>query len=134
MKRFTVALTLCLTICLIYSLSRAQDEPFWKHIPTIKNDQTGEESPYFARDCYRFTDTESENYPKLSVKSIAWNAIKETVVEFDCKLLAYRTRIWIHKNGAEEKEKNLDWTEVVPDSIGEPLLEYACRDRSKEKR
>jgi len=134
MKRFTLVLTLCLTPCLIYSLSIAQDEPVWKFIATLKDDQTGEEHQYFARDCYRFTDAESEKYPKLSIKSTGWKAVKETVEEFDCKNRATRTRIWIHKDDTEEKEKSPHWAEVVPGSIGEPLFEYACRDRSKEKK
>jgi len=135
MKRLTLAVLLCLTLCPVYSLSRAQDEPLWKYIATTTNEKTGESISFHARDCYRYTDKESEKYPKLAVKTsrIGTN-IKETVSEYDCKRRASRIRIWIYTDNTEKKEADLEWTEVVPGSPGEALLNYACRDRSKEKK
>lgn len=135
MNRSTLVLTLCLTLCQIYSLSKAQDEPLWKYIGSTKNEQTGESTTFYARDCYRFTDAESEKYPKLAVRISGdpTSTIKESVVEYDCKRRAVRTRIYTYTDGTEDKVKELDWREVVPSSAGETLLDYACRDRSKEK-
>jgi hypothetical protein len=135
MKRFTLVLTLCLTLCLAPShiTTSAQDEPVWKYLGSLKNEQTGEETSFYVRDSYRFTDKESEKYPKLAVRSSRSGILKEYVAEFDCKRRAMRTRIWIYINGKEEKATELDWLEVVPTSPGEAFLDYACRDRSKEK-
>jgi hypothetical protein len=135
MKRFTLALALCLPLCLIYSLSRAQDEPLWQYIGSTTNKKTGEITIFHARDCYRFTDAESAKYPKLAIRQQTGDAAptKEAVDEYDCKRRVSRIRIWLYKDGAEEKVKNLDWIEVVPGSVGEVLLNYACRDRNEEK-
>ena len=134
MKRFTLALTLCLPLCLIYSLSRAQDETLWQYIGSTTNKKTGEITIFHARDSYRFTDAESAAYPKLAIRQQTGDTAptKEAVDEYDCKRRASRTRIWLYKDGAEQKEKNLDWMEIVPGSVGEALWKYACRDR-KEK-
>jgi len=135
MKRFTLALTLCLPLCLIYSLSRAQDETLWQYIGSTTNKKTGEITIFHARDCYRFTDAESAKYPKLAIRQQIGDTAptKEAVDEYDCKRRASRIRIWLYKDGTEEKVKNLDWMEVVPGSVGEILLNYACRDRKEEK-
>jgi hypothetical protein len=135
MKRFTLALALCLPLCLIYSLSRAQDEPLWQYIGSTTNKKTGEITIFHARDCYRFTDAESAKYPKLAIRQQTGDTAptKEAVDEYDCKRRVSRIRIWLYKDGAEEKVKNLDWIEVVPGSVGEVLLNYACRDRNEEK-
>jgi hypothetical protein len=135
MKRFTLALTLCLPLCLIHSLSRAQDEPLWQYIGSTTNKKTGEITIFHARDCYRFTDAESAKYPKLAIRQQTGDTapIKEAVDEYDCKRRASRIRIWLYKDGAEEKVKNLDWMEVVPGSVGDVLLNYACRDKNEEK-
>jgi len=131
MKRFTIILTLCL----IHSLSRAQDEPLWQYIGSTTNQKTGEITIFHARDCYRFTDAESAKYPKLAIRQQIGDTppVKEAVDEYDCKRRASRIRIWLYKDGTEKKEKNPDWMEVVPGSIGEVLLNYACRDRKEEK-
>ena len=131
MKQFTLVLTLCL----IHSLSRAQDEPLWQYIGSTTNQKTGEITIFHARDCYRFTDAESAKYPKLAIRQQTGDTppIKEAVDEYDCKRRASRIRIWLYKDGTEKKEKNLDWVDVVPGSIGEVLLNYACRDRKEEK-
>jgi len=131
MKRFT----LILTLCLIHSLSRAQDEPLWQYIGSTTNQKTGEITIFHARDCYRFTDAESAKYPKLAIRQQTGDTppLKEAVDEYDCKRRASRIRIWLYKDGTEKKENNLDWMEVVPGSIGEVLLKYACRERKEEK-
>jgi hypothetical protein len=131
MKRFT----LVLTICLIHSLSRAQEEPLWQYIGSTTNQKTGEITIFHARDCYRFTDAESAKYPKLAIRQQTGDTppIKQAVDEYDCKRRASRIRIWLYKDGTEKKENNLDWMEVVPGSIGEVLLKYACRERKEEK-
>jgi len=135
MKRLAQILVMALAACATYSLSRAQDEPIWKYISSIGNEKTGGATAFFARDCYRFTDAESEKYPKLAVKSsgVTMTALKETVDEFDCKRRATRIRIWIYTDDTEQKEKNLDWTVVVHGSVSEGLLDYACRDRKQKK-
>lgn len=129
MKRLTLAVVLYLTLCPIYSSSRAQDEPLWKYITSTKNEQTGEEVSFHARDCYMFTDAKSEKYPKLAIKR-SNSTVKESVVEYDCLRRAERTRIYTFLDGTEHKPTELDWEEVVPGSAGEALLDYACRDRS----
>jgi hypothetical protein len=131
MKRFTLVLTLCL----IHSLSRAQEEPLWQYIGSTTNQKTGEITIFHARDCYRFTDAESAKYPKLAIRQQTGDTppIKEAVDEYDCKRRASRIRIWLYKDGTEKKENNIDWVEVVPGSIGEVLLKYACRERKEEK-
>jgi hypothetical protein len=131
MKRFTLVLTLCL----IHSLSRAQEEPLWQYIGSTTNQKTGEITIFHARDCYRFTDAESAKYPKLAIRQQTGDTppIKQAVDEYDCKRRASRIRIWLYKDGTEKKENNLDWMEVVPGSIGEVLLKYACRERKEEK-
>jgi len=115
-------------------LSRAQDAPVWKYIASTINEQTKETTTFHARDCYRFTDKDSEKYPKLAVRSSGMSPLKETVDEYDCQRRLTRTRIRIYTDGKEEKAKELDWMEAVPDSAGEALLNYACRDRTKEKK
>jgi hypothetical protein len=136
MKRFTLAVTLCLTPCLIYSLSRAQDKPVWKYIGSAELGKTGEKVAYRARDCYRHIDAESAKYPKLAVRMTPINKrnLKETVEEYDCKRRVFRTRIVILTDGAEVKITDFYWREVAPGSIEESLLNYTCRDRSKEKK
>jgi len=116
-------------------LSRAQDETLWQYIGSTTNKKTGEITIFHARDCYRFTDAESAKYPKLAIRQQIGDTAptKEAVDEYDCKRRASRIRIWLYKDGTEEKVKNLDWMEVVPGSIGEVLLNYACRDRKEEK-
>jgi len=133
MQRFTLALTLCLALSPI--TTRAQDDVLWKYIASTTNKKTGERIIFYARDCCRFTDKGSDKYPKLAVKSpnSELSLVKETVVEFDCKRRASRTRIWIFTDGTEVKEENPDWEEVVPGSVEEFLLKYACRWRIKDK-
>jgi hypothetical protein len=133
MKRLTQILLMALAVFATYSMSRAQDEPLWQYIGSITNKKTGEITIFHARDCYRFTDAESAKYPKLAIKQQTGDTepIKEAVDEYDCKRRASRIRIWLYKNGTELKEKNLDWIEVVPGSVGEALLKYACRDRKE---
>ncbi|HEV2664866.1 MAG TPA: hypothetical protein VG324_08140 [Blastocatellia bacterium] len=135
MKRPTQILLMALAVLATYSLSRAQDEPLWKYITSIGDEKTGGATAFFARDCYRFTDAESEKYPKLAVKRSGgtMTALKETVDEFDCKRRATRIRIWIYTDDTEQKEKNLDWTVVVHGSVSEGLLDYACRNRKQKK-
>jgi len=72
----------------------------------------------------RFTDAESAKFPKLAIRQQTGDTalIKEAVDEYDCKRRAFRVRIWLYKDGAERKEKNLDWMEDVPGSVGEALL------------
>jgi len=133
MKRLTQILLMALAVFATYSLSRAQDEPLWQYIGSITDKKTGEITIFYARDCYRFTDAESAKYPKLAIKQQTGDTepIKEAVDEYDCKRRTSRIRIWLYKNGTEQKEKNLDWMEVVPGSVGEALLKYACRDRKE---
>jgi|SRR5262252_7520323 len=133
MKRFTLVLTLCLALSPI--TASAQDGPLWQYIGSTTNKKTGEITIFHARDCYRFTDAESAEYPKLAIRQQTGDTvpIKEAVDEYDCKRRASRTRIWLYKDGTEQKEKNLDWMEVVPGSVGEALWNYACRDRTKDK-
>jgi len=133
MKRLTQVLLTALAVFVTYSLSRAQDEPLWQYICSITNKKTGEITIFHARDCYRFTDAESAKYPKLAIKQQSGDTapIKVAVDEYDCKRRASRTRIWLYKDGTEQKEKNIDWMEVVPGSVGEALLKYACRDRKE---
>ena len=135
MKRLTQILLMALAVFATYSLSRAQDEPLWQFIASTTNEKTGEITIFHARDCYRFTDAESAKYPKLAVRQQTGDAppIREAVDEFDCKRRASRIRIWLYKDGTEKKEKNLDWIEVVPGSVSETLLKYACRERKEEK-
>jgi len=135
MKRLTQILVMALAVFATYSLSRAQDEPLWQYIGSTTNKETGEITIFRARDCYRFTDAESAKYPKLAIRQQTGDTapIKEAVDEYDCKRRASRIRIWLYKDGTEKKEKNPDWMEVVPGSIGEVLLNYACRDRKEEK-
>jgi hypothetical protein len=135
MKKLTQILLMALAVFATYSFSRAQDEPLWQYIGSTTNKQTGEVTIFHARDCYRFTDAESAKYPKLAIKQQIGDAapIKEAVDEYDCKRRASRIRIWLYKDGTEEKVKNLNWTEVVPGSVGEVLLKYACRERNEEK-
>ena len=132
MKRLTQIL---LIMFVAYSLSRAQDEPLWQYICSITDKKTGEITIVHARDCYRFTDAESAKYPKLAIRQQIGDAApsKEAVDEYDCKRRAYRIRIWLYKDGTEKIEKNLDWMEAVPGSVGEALLNYACRDRNEGK-
>jgi hypothetical protein len=135
MKRLTQILLMALAVFATYSLSRAQDElPLWQIIGTTTDKKTGEITIFQARDCHRFTDAESAKYPKLAIRQQTGDTppTKEAVDEYDCKRRASRTRIWLYKDGAEQKEKNLDWMEIVPGSVGEALWKYACRDR-KEK-
>ena len=134
MNRITHILLMALAVFVTYSLSRAQDGPLWQYIGSTTNKKTGEITIFHARDCHRFTDAESAAYPKLAIRPQTGDTApnKEAVDEYDCKRRASRTRIWLYKDGAEQKEKNLDWMEVVPGSVGEALLKYACRDRSKE--
>lgn len=135
MKGLTQILLLTLAVFATYSVSRAQDEPLWKYIGSTTNEKTGEITFFQARDCHRFTDAESAKYPKLAVRQQTGDTppIKEAVDEYDCKRRASRIRIWLYKDGTEKKEKNLDWVEVVPGSVGEALLKYACRERKEEK-
>jgi len=136
MKKLTHILLMALAVFATYSLSRAQEEPpLWQFIGSTTNEKTGEITIFHARDCHRFTDAESAKYPKLAVRQQTGDTppTSEAVDEFDCKRRASRIRIWLYKDGAEKKEKNLDWVEVVPGSVSEALLKYACRDRSKEK-
>jgi hypothetical protein len=135
MKILTQILWMALALFVTYSLSRAQDGPLWQYIGSTTNKKTGEITIFHARDCYRFTDEESAEYPKLAIRQQAGDAAptKEAVDEYDCKRRASRTRIWLYKDGTEQKEKNLDWVKVVPGSVGEALLNYACRDRKEEK-
>jgi hypothetical protein len=134
MNRLTQILLMALAVFATYSLLRAQDEPLWQIIGTTTNKNTGEITIFQARDCHRFTDAESAKYPKLAVRQQTGDTppTKEAVDEYDCKRRASRIRIWLYKDGTEKIEKNLDWVEVVPGSVGEALLKYACRDRSKE--
>jgi nucleotide-binding universal stress UspA family protein len=134
MKKLTQILLMALAVFATHSLSRAQDEPVWKYIGSTTNKQTGEITIFHARDCYRFTDAESAKYPKLAVRQQTGETppTKEAVDEYDCKRRASRIRIWLYKDGTEQKEKNFDWVDVVPGSVGEVLLNYACRER-KEK-
>jgi hypothetical protein len=134
MKRLTHILLMVLAVFVTYSLSRAQDEPIWQYIGSTTNKNTGEITFFQARDCHRFTDAESAEYPKLAIIQQTGDTAptKEAVDEYDCKRRASRTRIWLYKDGTEQKVKNLDWVEVVPGSVGEALLNYACRER-KEK-
>jgi hypothetical protein len=134
MKRLTQILLMALTVFVTYSLSRAQDEPLWQYIGSTTNKQTGEITVFHARDCYRFTDAESAKYPKLAIRQQTGDTEpdREAVDEYDCKRRASRIRIWLYKDGTEKKAKNLDWAEVVPGSLGESLLKYACRARSEE--
>ena len=135
MKKLTQILLMALAVFATYSFSRAQDEPLWQYIGSTTNKQTGEVTIFHARDCYRFTDAESAKYPKLAIRQQIGDTAptKEAVDEYDCKRRASRIRIWLYKDGTEEKVKNLDWMEVVPGSVGEILLNYACRDRNEEK-
>ena len=134
MKKLTQILLMALAVFVTYSLSRAQDEPLWQYIGSTTNKKTGEITIFHARDSYRFTDAESAGYPKLAIIQQTGDAAptKEAIDEYDCKRRASRTRLWLYKDGTEQKEKNLDWMEVVPGSVGEALWKYACRDR-KEK-
>ena len=132
--RQRLLLLLLVGLCSTHSLSRAQDAPVWKYIASTINEQTKETTTFHARDCYRFTDKDSEKYPKLAVRSSGMSPLKETVDEYDCQRRLTRTRIRIYTDGKEEKAKELDWMEAVPDSAGEALLNYACRDRTKEKK
>ena len=135
MKRLTQILLMTLAVFAIYSLPRAQDEPLWKYITSIGNENMGGATAFFARDCYRYTDAESEKYPKLAVKSsgVTMTSLKETVDEFDCKRRATRIRIWIYKDDTEQSEMDLDWRKVFPGSVTEALLDYACRNRKEKK-
>jgi hypothetical protein len=134
MNRLTQILLMALAVFATCSLSRAQDEPLWQIIGTTTDKKTGEITIFQARDCHRFTDAESAKYPKLAIRQQTGDTppTKEAVDEYDCKRRASRIRIWLYKDGTEKIEKNLDWVEVVPGSVGEALLKYACRDRSKE--
>jgi hypothetical protein len=137
MIRLTQILLMALAVFAIYSLSRAQDDPpLWQFIGSTTNEKTGEITIFHARDCHRFTDAESAKYPKLAIRQQTGDTppISEAVDEFDCKRRASRIRIWLYKDGTEKKEKNIDWVEVVPGSVSEALLKYACRDRSKEEK
>lgn len=136
MKRLTQILLMALAVFATYSLSRAQDDPLWQFIASTTNEKTREITVYHARDCYRFTDAESAKYPKLAIRQQTGDAPpnKEAVDEYDCKRRAYRIRIWLYKDGTEKKEENPNWMEVVPGSVSEALLKYACRDRSKEEK
>jgi hypothetical protein len=135
MIRLTQILLMALAVFATYSLSRAQDEPLWHYIGSTTNEKTGEITFFQARDCYRFTDAESAKYPKLAVMQQTGDTapVKEAVDEYDCKRRASRIRIWLYKDGTEKKVQNLDWVEVVPGSVGEALLNYACRNRNEEK-
>jgi hypothetical protein len=126
---------MALAVFATYSLSRAQDEPLWQYIGSTTNKDTGEITFFQARDSHRFTDAESAKYPKLVIRQQTGDTapIMEAVDEYDCKRRASRIRILLYKDGTEKKEQNLDWVEVAPGSVGEALLKYACRDRSKEK-
>ena len=135
MKRLTQILLMALTVFVIYSLSKAQDGPLWQYIGSTTNKKTGEITIFHARDSYRFTDAESAAYPKLAIRQQTGDTapVMEAVDEYDCKRRASRIRILLYKDGTEKKEQNLNWVEVAPGSVGEALLKYACRDRSKEK-
>lgn len=135
MKRLTQILLMALTVFVTYSLSRAQDDPLWQYIGSTTNEKTGEITIYHARDSYRFTDAESAKYPKLAVRQQIGDAapISEAVDEYDCNQRASRIRIWLYRDGTEKKEKKLDWVKVVPGSLGDALLKYACRARTEEK-
>ena len=63
-------------------------------------------------------------FPKLAIRQPTDDTalIKDAVDEYDCKRRAFKIRIWLYKDGAERKEKNLDRMEVVPDSVGEGRL------------
>jgi hypothetical protein len=135
MKRLTQILLMALTVFVTYSLSRAQDEPLWQYIGSTTNQKTGETTIVHARDCHRFTDAESAKYPKLAIRQQVGDGEpdREAVDEYDCNRRASRIRIWLYKDGTEKREKNLDWVEAVPGSLGEALLKYACRPRTEEK-
>jgi hypothetical protein len=135
MKKLTQILLIALAAPATCSFSRAQDEPLWQYIGSTTNKKTGEITIFHARDCHRFTDAESAKYPKLAIRQQTGDTApdKEAVDEYDCKRRASRIRIWLHKDGTEEKVKNLDWIEVVPGSVGEVLLNYACRVKNEEK-
>jgi hypothetical protein len=135
MKILTQILLTALTAFATYPLSRAQDEPLWQYIGSTTNQKTGEITIFHARDCYRFTDAESSKYPKLAIRQQTGDSepLNEAVDEYDCKRRASRIRIWLYKDGVEKKEQNPDWKEVVPGSIGEALLNYACREKAEEK-
>ena len=135
MKILTQILLMALTVFVTYPLSRAQDEALWQYIGSTTNEKTGEITIFHARDCSRFTDAESAKYPKLAIRQQTGDTepLMEAVDEYDCKRRASRIRILLYKDGAEKKEKNLEWKEVVPGSIGEALLNYACREKAEEK-
>ena len=111
MNRLTQILLIALAVFATYSLSRAQDEPLWQIIGTTTDKKTGEITIFHARDSHRFTDAESAEYPKLAIRQQTGDTppTKEAVDEYDCKRRASRTRIWLYKDGTEQKEKNLDW-------------------------
>ncbi|HEY8460219.1 MAG TPA: hypothetical protein VIM99_07550, partial [Blastocatellia bacterium] len=98
------------------------------------NQKTGEITIFHARDCSRFTDAESAKYPKLAIRQRIGDAEpdREAVDEYDCERRASRIRIWLYRDGTEKREENLEWKEVVPGSVGEALLKYACRPRTEE--
>jgi hypothetical protein len=135
MNRMTQILLMAFAVFATYSLSKAQDEPLWQYLGSTTNAKTGEITIFHARDCYRFTDAESAKYPKLAIRQQIGDTppIKQAVDEYDCKRRASRIRLWLYKDGAEEKVKNIDWIDVVPGSIGEALLKYACRERKEEQ-
>jgi hypothetical protein len=126
---------IALAVFATYSLSKAQDEPLWQYIGSTTNKKTGEITIFHARDCYRFTDAESAKYPKLAIRQRIGDAepIKLAVDEYDCNRRASRIRLWLYTDGTEQREKNIDWVEVVPGSVGDALLKYACRERKEEK-
>jgi hypothetical protein len=135
MKRLTQILLMALTVFVTYTLSRAQDEPLWQYIGSKTNEKTGEITIFQARDSYRFTDAESAKYPKLAIKQQIGDTepVSEAIDEYDCEKRASRIRIWLYKDGTEKRAKNPDWVKVVPGSLGEALLKYACRVRTEEK-
>jgi hypothetical protein len=135
MKRMNQILWMALTVFAAFSLSRAQEEPLWQYIGSTTDAKTGEITIFHARDCYRFTDVESAKYPKLAIKQQIGDAEanREAVDEYDCERRASRIRLWLHKDGTEEKEEKPEWKKVVPGSVGEALLKYACRVRTEEK-
>jgi hypothetical protein len=135
MKRLTQILLMALAVFATSSLLRAQEESVWKYIGSTTNEKTGDITFYQARDCHRFTDAESAKYPKLAIRQQTGDIppVKEAVDEYDCKRRASRIRIWLYKDGTEKKEANPEWKEVVPGSVGEALLKYACRERTEEK-
>jgi hypothetical protein len=122
---------LAVILCLIFT---QDDLPTWKYIGAAPHSEGDGSTHVYARDCDKFTDEESEKYRKLCVKvsSTRPARVKGRLDEYDCQRRLFRIRIAVFEDYEHELD-DIPWQKATPTSIAERLMNYACRDKCKDK-